>query len=76
MLSATGVSAWASSGVSGEPCPVAIAMSQAWIAASSAAAPAAAAGAIGPCGSGVGTVPPVSSIAVQAGPDASSAASA
>ncbi len=55
MLCATGVSARASSGVSGEPCPVATAMSQAWIAASRAAATAAAAGAIGPCGSGVGT---------------------
>src|ERR1039457_2208274 len=73
MLFATGISDRASSGVSGEPWPVAIAMSQAWPAhAARAVAPAASAGAIGPCGSGVVTCA-ASPLAVQAGPDASSA---
>src|SRR5690348_5655283 len=75
MLFATGVSARASPGVSGEACPVPIAMSQAWMAASSAAAAAASAGAIAPDGRGVGTGPPSELILAQAGADASSAAS-
>jgi len=75
MLRATGSSARASSGVSGEPCPVAIAMSQAWIAASRAAAAAAAPGAISPWGSGVGTAPALP-IAVHGTTDVSSAWSA
>src|ERR1039458_551521 len=69
MLFATGISDRASSGVSGEPWPVAIAMSQAWPAdASRAAAPAASAGAIGPCGSG-GVTCAASPLALPAGPD-------
>src|SRR6266704_1261355 len=68
------VSARASSGVSGESCPVATAMSQAWMAASSAAAPAAPAGAIGPDGSGVGTDSASALTPVQAAADPSSAA--
>ena len=55
MLVAVVISGWASAGVSGDGCPVATAMSQAWTAASRAQAPAPSQGARLPWGSGVAT---------------------